>query len=116
MFHKQSGILRISGGDSPQQFQTVTRRTTLSAAVDTTQPIWHAARSLFDAWARQFKSVRLIGVTATQLGAGDSQIIWRGADAACGRKPASVGVKAMVPAPNGPATGKSALVHPVGIV
>lgn len=55
--------VKIRYGD----FQTVTRTRTLNAPADTTQPIWHAARDLFDTWAREFKPVRLIGVTATRL-------------------------------------------------
>lgn len=56
------------------KFETVTRRTTLSEPVDTTRAIWHAARALFDRWAREFKPVRLIGVTASQLSAGQGQL------------------------------------------
>jgi DNA polymerase-4 len=62
--------VKIRYGD----FQTVTRAATLAAPADTTQPVWHAARALFDAWAREFKPVRLIGVTATRLTAGEPQL------------------------------------------
>ncbi len=62
--------VKIRYGD----FQTVTRAKTLEAAADTTQPIWHAARELFDTWAREFKPVRLIGVTATKLTRGEGQL------------------------------------------
>jgi DNA polymerase IV len=62
--------VKIRYGD----FQTVTRAATLDAAADTTQPIWQAARELFDTWAREFKPVRLIGVTATKLMRGEGQL------------------------------------------
>ena len=62
--------VKIRFGD----FQTVTRARKLDAPADTTQPIWHAARDLFDAWAREFKPVRLIGVTATRLTEGEPQL------------------------------------------
>ncbi len=49
-------------------FQTITRRSTLPAPADTTDPLWHAARGLFDAWAAtSFAPVRLIGLTAADL-------------------------------------------------
>jgi DNA polymerase-4 len=66
----RSVTVKIRFGD----FQTVTRRTTLATSVDATQPIWQAARGLFDEWAREFKPVRLIGVTASQLAAGEGQM------------------------------------------
>jgi DNA polymerase-4 len=62
--------VKIRYGD----FQTVTRAKKLDTPADTTQPIWHAARELFDTWARVFKPVRLIGVTATRLTRGESQM------------------------------------------
>jgi DNA polymerase-4 len=62
--------VKIRYGD----FQTVTRARKLDAPADTTQPIWHAARELFDTWAREFKPVRLIGVTATRLTEGEPQL------------------------------------------
>lgn len=62
--------VKIRYGD----FQTVTRAKTLDAPTDTTQPIWHAARELFDTWAQDFKPVRLIGVTATKLTRGEPQL------------------------------------------
>lgn len=62
--------VKIRYGD----FQTVTRAKKLDAPVDTTQPIWHAARELFDIWSRDFKPVRLIGVTATRLTRGEPQL------------------------------------------
>ena len=50
------------------EFRTVTRRSTLPRPADTTAPLWDAARSLFDAWARaEFRPVRLIGVAASDL-------------------------------------------------
>ncbi len=65
----KSVTVKIRFGD----FQTVTRRCTLNAATDTTQGIWDAARTLFDNWAKAFKPVRLIGVTATQF-SGEGQL------------------------------------------
>src|SRR4051794_38416093 len=62
--------VKIRYGD----FQTVTRARKLDAPADTTQPIWHAARELFDTWAEHFKPVRLIGVTATRLSHGEPQL------------------------------------------
>src|SRR6185295_17261189 len=62
--------VKIRFGD----FQTITRAKKLDALTDTTQPIWHAARELFDAWAADFKPVRLIGVTATRLSHGEGQL------------------------------------------
>jgi DNA polymerase-4 len=66
----QGVTVKIRYGD----FQTVTRAKKLPAPVDTTQPVWHAARELFDEWAREFKPVRLIGVTATKLSRGEPQM------------------------------------------
>jgi DNA polymerase-4 len=62
--------VKIRFGD----FQTITRAKKLHAPADTTQPIWHAARELFDGWAENFKPVRLIGVTATRLSGGEPQL------------------------------------------
>jgi len=62
--------VKIRYGD----FQTVTRAKKLDGPADTTQPIWHAARELFDTWAQEFKPVRLIGVTATRLTQGEPQL------------------------------------------
>ena len=62
--------VKIRYGD----FETVTRAKKLDAPADTTQPLWHAARDLFDTWARSFRPVRLIGVTATRLTAGEPQL------------------------------------------
>ena len=62
--------VKIRYGD----FQTVTRAKKLDTPADTTQPIWLAARELFDTWAREFKPVRLIGVTATRLTEGEPQL------------------------------------------
>jgi DNA polymerase-4 len=62
--------VKIRFGD----FQTITRAKKLDTPTDTTQPIWHAARELFDAWAQHFKPVRLIGVTASRLSQGQPQM------------------------------------------
>jgi DNA polymerase-4 len=57
------------------EFQTITRRTTLSDPTDATSPLWQAARSLFDAWVKaDFKPVRLIGMTATDLAVESAQL------------------------------------------
>ena len=62
--------VKIRYGD----FQTVTRARKLDAPADTTQAILHAARELFDIWAKDFRPVRLIGVTATRLTSGEPQM------------------------------------------
>jgi DNA polymerase-4 len=50
------------------RFQTITRSTTLPTHTDATADIWSAAKSLFDAWAKEnLKPVRLIGCTAKDL-------------------------------------------------
>ncbi len=60
----RSVTVKIRYGD----FETITRRTTIEDPTDTTASLWAAARSLFDVWAKsQFRPVRLIGVTASQL-------------------------------------------------
>jgi DNA polymerase-4 len=52
-------------------FQTITRSQTLSDPTDSTDDIWQAAGALFDRWsANSFQPVRLIGVTAKDLGQG----------------------------------------------
>jgi DNA polymerase IV len=57
------------------EFQTITRRTTLAEPADTTAAIWSAARGLFDHWAeREFRPVRLIGVTAGNFAGDDGQL------------------------------------------
>jgi len=51
-------------------FQTVTRSVMLDGPTDTTDALAQASRELFDAWCKEpagFRSVRLIGVTATHL-------------------------------------------------
>ena len=64
----RSVTVKIRFGD----FQTITRRQTLPAPTDATADVWHAARDLFDAWCRSgFRPVRLIGVTASDLGPAD---------------------------------------------
>lgn len=56
------------------QFETVTRSATLPEGTDVTAELWSAARSLFDTWARQYRPVRLIGVTAERLGTEGQQL------------------------------------------
>lgn len=59
--------VKIRFGD----FQTITRTCTLDEPTDATDDIWRAARQLFDVWASSsFVPVRLIGVTAKELGTG----------------------------------------------
>ena len=56
--------VKIRFGD----FQTITRRTTMPQATDSTSEVWQAARALFDRWAAShFRPVRLIGVAAGGL-------------------------------------------------
>jgi DNA polymerase-4 len=64
----KSVSVKIRFGD----FQTITRQTTLDRPADTTPPLYQAARKLFDAWP--FRPVRLIGVTASGLGADQAQL------------------------------------------
>ena len=61
----RSVTVKIRFGD----FQTITRRQTLTAPTDGTADNWNAARDLFDGWCRRegFRPVRLIGVTAADL-------------------------------------------------
>jgi DNA polymerase-4 len=66
----RSVSIKIRFGD----FQTITRQTTLDRPADTTPPLYQAARSLFDTWARHFVPVRLIGLTAGSLGPDESQL------------------------------------------
>ncbi len=59
--------VKIRYGD----FQTITRSETLDEATDLTDDLWRCADGLFGKWAdASFAPVRLIGVTASQLGAG----------------------------------------------
>jgi DNA polymerase IV len=63
--------VKIRFGD----FQTITRRTTLPQATDSTSEIWEAARLLFDQWAQtHYRPVRLIGVSAGGLCRPDGQL------------------------------------------
>lgn len=64
-------VVKIRFGD----FQTITRRSTLTEPTDVTVLIWQSARDLFDRWAsKEFKPVRLIGVTASDLTASGAQL------------------------------------------
>lgn len=56
------------------EFETVTRSETLSEATNRTDAIWAAGRRLFDAWARGFRPVRLIGIGVSQLTEGGEQL------------------------------------------
>ena len=53
--------LKIRFGD----FETISRSMTLKAATNITSELWHAAKTLFNAWP--FQAVRLIGMTAERL-------------------------------------------------
>jgi DNA polymerase-4 len=67
----RSVSLKIRFGD----FETITRSTTLKEPTGGTAELWAAACGLFDAWAAQsFRPVRLIGMTAAQLGAHGAQM------------------------------------------
>ena len=57
------------------EFKTITRRATLAEATDSTSQLWSATRELFDRWAaKEFKPVRLIGMSATELSSGPPQL------------------------------------------
>jgi DNA polymerase-4 len=56
-------VVKIRYGD----FETITRSHTLDRPTDLTREVWEVARELFDAWARTFRPVRLVGVTAAGL-------------------------------------------------
>lgn len=63
--------VKIRYGD----FETITRAHTFSPATNRTDLLYEQARSIFDQWARSsFSPVRLIGVTAGQLGPPDTQL------------------------------------------
>lgn len=63
-FRARGVTVKIRFGD----FQTITRSTTFDAPTDLTQMIYHEAKALFDAWAqRSFRSVRLVGISASPL-------------------------------------------------
>ncbi|MEM7626244.1 MAG: DNA polymerase IV [Planctomycetota bacterium] len=63
-FRARGLTVKIRFGD----FQTITRSTTFDAPTDLTQTIYQEAKALFDAWAEQsFRSVRLVGVSASPL-------------------------------------------------
>lgn len=55
--------IKVRFGD----FETVTRSETLAEATDQTAVIARESRALFDAWARAFRPVRLIGCGVSQL-------------------------------------------------
>lgn len=64
-------VVKIRFGD----FHTITRRTTLAAPTDLTKDLWEAARQLFDEWAKaSFQPVRLIGMSATDFAAAETQM------------------------------------------
>ena len=62
--------LKLRYGD----FTTLTRSTTLAACTDVTAELWAAADGLLAAWsAAAGRPLRLLGVTASQLGGGSGQ-------------------------------------------
>lgn len=69
---KAQGVrLKLRYGD----FKTISRSDTLPAPTHSTDALWEATLPLFDTWARDaFQPVRLIGMTATGLGAGGGQL------------------------------------------
>ena len=68
-FKARSVTVKIRFGD----FETVTRSHTLPSPTDTTETIWHAAKDVFDKWAKRYRPVRLIGVGVSQFG-GEEQL------------------------------------------
>lgn len=57
--------LKLRYGD----FTTLTRAKTLPEPTDVTDTLWQTAREIFDAWAgRNFRPLRLLGMTASGLG------------------------------------------------
>ncbi|MEM9420375.1 MAG: DNA polymerase IV [Planctomycetota bacterium] len=62
--------VKIRYGD----FQTITRSTTFDSPTDLTETIYEHAKALFKAWADSgFRSVRLVGVSASPLTSDDEQ-------------------------------------------
>ena len=55
-------------------FETLTRRRTLGAPVDTVETLWPAARELFRRADRPKRKVRLVGVTVSGFGAAPAQL------------------------------------------
>jgi DNA polymerase IV len=63
--------LKLRYGD----FKTISRSVTLQAPTHSTDLLWESTLALFDAWAREsLQPVRLIGMTATTLGAEGGQL------------------------------------------
>jgi DNA polymerase-4 len=63
--------VKIRFGD----FKTISRQLTLDEASDVTVTLYEAARTLFDAWAKEsFSPVRLIGMAAKNLSEGPDQL------------------------------------------
>ncbi len=62
--------VKIRFGD----FETITRSRTLPAPSDITADLWQAAKDLFNAWAVDFRPVRLIGVSAKSLAGEGGQL------------------------------------------
>lgn len=63
--------LKLRYGD----FETITRSATLENSTDVTAQLWLAASGLFDKWCKAgFRPIRLIGMSATQLSHGESQM------------------------------------------
>ncbi|MBI1371042.1 MAG: DNA polymerase IV [Planctomycetes bacterium] len=67
----RSVSLKIRFGD----FQTISRSMALDSPTDATDVLWQAASTLFDRWAKSsYQPVRLIGMQAQQLIAGEAQM------------------------------------------
>ncbi|RPI59994.1 MAG: DNA polymerase IV [Planctomycetaceae bacterium] len=63
--------LKLRYGD----FTTLTRSRTMPTATSTTAALWQAAEELFTAWAgKDFRPLRLLGMTASNLGTGSGQL------------------------------------------
>jgi DNA polymerase-4 len=63
--------VKIRYGD----FKTISRQLTLDEPTDVTTTLYEAARTLFDAWAKEsFSPVRLIGMAAKSLSEGPDQL------------------------------------------
>ena len=63
--------LKLRYGD----FETATRASTLENPTNTTSELWLAASGLFEKWCQtSFRPIRLIGMSASQLGPGESQM------------------------------------------
>ena len=74
----KAGTIAVKIRDS--SFRTITRQRTLTEPTDLTEPIWHTALDLARPEVRGMR-VRLLGVTASNLGAPDQLSLFAPADA-----------------------------------